>query len=589
MILKATSYLFFQLRRVNRSYASTAFRSPATICMRCVFWACMAAFALFSTATPSGCTPLQDSSPSPLNVFIPSHPPVVTPGHDTPPQVAALAGAWEGIWSDGDPSALLVLDVDSYSARILLACNNYNDELRLPWHQWAQAQLAQGAAPRLEWKTPKAQFSFELSSDGQQLMGISQGAPPSGRAKTITITMTRRKIQPLMVDRPEPPCTCKAIGEELRRIELEQDPSARSALTNALINRATRTGTPLLETGSKTDHSCATFLYSGKAKTVALAGDMNGWNEQKDTLVRVAGTDLYVLSQEYPSDARLEYKLVVNGEMILDPLNSRTSVYGRGANSEAPMPMFIPPREILQDPAVPGGTVEEWMIGSKQPDMARTATIYLPAGYAGSSDRYPVLYLNDAFGVLKFGKMVVILDNIIGWKVIQPVIAVMLPSVKDRIAEYSMNPAFEAFVVEEVVPAVDARYRTRPFAEFRAIGGISAGATAALSLAIRHPEVFGNCIAQSTATNLVPLLQLAKTGPSRPISVYLDVGSFEADFYGRDLVDSTRRLRESLLGHKCSVLYKEVNQGHGWASWRTRTRDAFTFLYSAPDSEDSVK
>lgn len=373
MIPKAISYLFLQLRKVNMSCTRNAFQRPATTRRGWLSLTCVAAFALISTTALNGCAPLQNLAPPSLNVFIPSHPPVVAPGPDTPPQAAVLAGAWEGVWSDGDPSALLVLGVDSDSARILLACNNYNDDMRLPWHQWAQAKLVPGSSPRLEWKTPKAQFSFELSPDGRQLMGISQEAPPSGRAKTITITMTRRKVQPLMVDRPEPPCACKIIGEELHRIEREQDPAARSTLTDALIKRAARTGTPLVEAGSKTDLACATFLYSGNIKAAALAGDMNGWNEQKDTMVRVAGTDLYFLSQEYPSDARLEYKLVVNGEMILDPLNSRTSVYGRGTNSEAPMPMFVTPREIE--------------------------------------------------------------------------------------AEYSMNPAFEAFVVEEAVPAVDARYR----------------------------------------------------------------------------------------------------------------------------------
>ena len=86
---------------------------------------------------------------------------------------------------------------------------------------------------------------------------------------------------------------------------------------------------------------------------------------------------------------------------------------------------------------------------------------------------------------------------------------------------------------------------------------------------------------QSTAGKLEPLLKLARKGPATPIAAYLDVGRFEADFYGRDLVDVAHRLRDALIAKGCRVRYQEVNEGHGWA----RTRDAVTFLFATDPME----
>jgi pimeloyl-ACP methyl ester carboxylesterase len=49
---------------------------------------------------------------------------------------------------------------------------------------------------------------------------------------------------------------------------------------------------------------------------------------------------------------------------------------------------------------------------------------------------------------------------------------------------------FETWVVEEAVAAVDARYRTVPFASSRGLAGFSMGGFGAVHLGLRHPDVF---------------------------------------------------------------------------------------------------
>lgn len=521
-----------------------------------------------------------------FNIPLPQQPSVVIPGPEVSVQIAALSGAWEGQWSNGGVSVLFVYQLDKDSAHV---AQYFGENSEYPaCHEWARATIHSINQPRLEWKNEWAAFSFELSADGRELFGVFQELTREGETKKYTTVMTRRSIERIRHDQQSPPFICPAFSTKLRLIEQERDFRKRQTMVNVIVEQAQKQGTPLIEAGKDKDSACATFIYRGEEREIAITGFMNGWSEQKDYLSKIADTDLYYFCGEYPADARIEYKFIVDGKAILDPLNPRTAVFGKGSNSEAAMPGYMPPSEIEPDPSVAKGTLEEWTIDSRQPGMSRTANVYLPAGYTESQERYPVLYLNDAFGALKFGRMVTILDNLIGHQVIPPLIAVLLPSVKDRIAEYSMNPVFETFFTEEVVPKVDRRYRTRPSSEYRAIGGISAGATAALSLALNHPDLFGKCMAQSTATKLVPLINLAQTGPKQPIRVYLDVGRLEVDFYGKDLVEANHRIRDALISHNCPVHYREVNDGHGWANWRNRTREALVYLFGAPGLQVSA-
>lgn len=513
----------------------------------------------------------------PANAPLPADLVVSIPAPTVPVKTAALAGAWEGKWSDGSASILVVYQVEKDFARVFHSFAENSEYL--PWHQWARATIVPGSRPRLEWKTNWADFSFELSEDGRVLSGAFLESSREGGRITHTASMTARNIERVGYDRLRPPLVCPELGREIHLVQKEPNAAKRRARVDALVERLKKGGAPLVESSGQVNQVCTSFLYRGGGSDIAIAGHMNGWSEQRDFLSRVADTDLFYFCGEYPVDSRIEYKLVVDGKPIHDPFNPRIQLFGKGSNSEALMPGYVSPKEIEPNPGTPRGTVEELAIGSSQDGMGRTASVYLPAGYANSKERYPVLYLNDAYGALKFGRITTILDNLIGEKVIPPLIAVLLPSGKDRIGEYGMSPVFETFFVRDVVSLVDRRYRTQPSPEFRAVGGISAGATAALSLAIHHPDVFGKCIAQSTATNLVPLINLARTGPSRPISVYLDVGRFEADFNGHDLVDASRRIRDALATHGCPVYYREVNDGHGWANWRSRSREALLFLF----------
>ena len=58
---------------------------------------------------------------------------------------------------------------------------------------------------------------------------------------------------------------------------------------------------------------------------------------------------------------------------------------------------------------------------------------------------------------------------------------------------------YEDFLVQEFLPDMEARYRTRPGRANRAVSGVSMGGYGALHLALRHPELFSAVSAHSPA------------------------------------------------------------------------------------------
>jgi S-formylglutathione hydrolase FrmB len=53
------------------------------------------------------------------------------------------------------------------------------------------------------------------------------------------------------------------------------------------------------------------------------------------------------------------------------------------------------------------------------------------------------------------------------------------------------GPRWADYIIQDVVGAIDSRYRTVPTAAGRAIGGLSMGGLGALHIAMRRPDVFG--------------------------------------------------------------------------------------------------
>jgi enterochelin esterase family protein len=146
-------------------------------------------------------------------------------------------------------------------------------------------------------------------------------------------------------------------------------------------------------------------------------------------------------------------------------------------------------------------TVERFR--SKQLRNQRALTIFLPPDYDTQPDRsYKVLYVNDGQDMPAV-KMAETLATLITHCEIEPIIVVAIHATRDRLQEYGtagipnarglgkMARKYSFFVLDEVLPYINRRYRTLTGPINTAIMGFSLGGLMAFDLAWNHPDVFG--------------------------------------------------------------------------------------------------
>ena len=150
-------------------------------------------------------------------------------------------------------------------------------------------------------------------------------------------------------------------------------------------------------------------------------------------------------------------------------------------------------------------------------DREREALVYLPPGYEGGSQRYPVLYLLHGAGGdertwVERQRANVILDNLIADGRLEPLLVVMPYGYTTRLAEGQRRrgPAdyktdMEEFTVDfinDLIPQVESRYRVVADRAHRAIAGLSMGGGQSLAIGLSHPELFTAVAAFSSAMQI---------------------------------------------------------------------------------------
>ncbi len=128
----------------------------------------------------------------------------------------------------------------------------------------------------------------------------------------------------------------------------------------------------------------------------------------------------------------------------------------------------------------------------------RELLVYLPLSYYDETQkRYPVVYYLLDFGVLSIPPDIrpgdIEADIHMGHT--KEMMIVVVNGVNSLGGSFYVNSPVTGnwgdFVARDVVGYVDANYRTLPKPASRGIGGHAMGATGALNLAMRHPDVFG--------------------------------------------------------------------------------------------------
>ena len=192
------------------------------------------------------------------------------------------------------------------------------------------------------------------------------------------------------------------------------------------------------------------------------------------------------------------YSFLVDGVQTADPRNpdSTESLMWVKSLYEVSGASFMEYRD-----GVPHGTIASAWYSSKAAGRLRRMHIYTPPGYERDNQRYPVLYLLHGGGDTddswpKVGRAGAILDNLIAEHQAVPMIVVMPAGhiTRDfRLAADRNSMGRDQFnddLVGDILPWVDANYRTQQSRERRAIAGLSMGGLQTLTVSLTHSDLF---------------------------------------------------------------------------------------------------
>lgn len=291
-----------------------------------------------------------------------------------------------------------------------------------------------------------------------------------------------------------------------------------------------------------------------------------------------------------PAD-NYRYSFSVNGVTVPDPAATTFSQERVGTQSTIELPGEAAKFQSW-NPDVAHGVVSVFEYWSDTLGVKRRAHVYTPPGYFRSSRRYPVLYLVHGAGDsdnswTSTGHAHYILDNLIAAGKARPMIIVMpFGHTPARAGAPGMlgNTDFGDDLHKELIPQVEANFRTLNRPDSRAMAGLSMGGAHTLQFGLTHPQTFryigvfsmglgtgGNQedIARYEQANAAALARSARDMKL----VYYAMG--KDDF----LYGTVAPTRAMLDRQKIRHVYNETGGGHTWINWRRYLEDFLPRLF----------
>lgn len=270
-------------------------------------------------------------------------------------------------------------------------------------------------------------------------------------------------------------------------------------------------------------------------------------------------------------------------------------------------------------PAAGGARLETVTLTSQVFGDTRLLRVLLPPDYDREADRrYPALYMLDGQTLFdpraSYTSFVWEIDKavtaLLAEGAIEPLIVVGIdnPGLRERpnellpwFDEFLSPPLpdpqgrrFPGFLVDEVMPLIEARYRVSPGAEQTGLGGASYGGLMALYAAIHRPGVFGRLLIESPGfyVNDAAVLDEAEAFDAWPQRISLGVGTNEEGReecdegdMGSEAVQDVLRLesilRRSGLSDERLLLRIALCARHDERAWALRYPGAMRFLYGS--------
>ena len=312
-------------------------------------------------------------------------------------------------------------------------------------------------------------------------------------------------------------------------------------------------------------------IHAPNADSVRVSLGLGG---QGGTRLTKADSGYFIGTTAGPMDEGFHYYRVnVDGATFNDP---GTGFFYGSQRWESGIEILSKDQDFYALENVPHGHVHQILFPSKSTNTSRAAMVYTPPGYEKGNTKYPVLYLQHGWGENETswgvqGKANLIMDNMIAEGRIKPFIVVMTYGMTNTGAPIGRRPAgpppggaptggarpdsvnrrtpppgggmgaagvvasgvtageptgvgaFQTVLLDELIPYVDAHFRTIANRNNRAMAGLSMGGFETHTITLAKPDVFGYWGLLSGGNYTPAQLE----GKMKPSAIFISYGSKE--------------------------------------------------------------
>jgi len=303
-------------------------------------------------------------------------------------------------------------------------------------------------------------------------------------------------------------------------------------------------------------------------RPVFISGNFNNWltQDKQFQMIKVGkGLYHYIFSTDFIYPEELLYKFTRGdwSEVEIDKYGNRTENRSckqhQGIRKEHVakwrhnwLPFkknFLPQVHLVS---------EEFEI----PQLNKTRKVWalLPHDYDTTTERYPVMYLQDAqnlfnekaqYGNWEIDKKLAVMAE---YKIGKIIVIAVEHADNERILEFNVGNTvlgagqgkkYIRFLTDTLKPFVDANFRTKTEREFTGIGGSSMGGLVSIFSGIMYPEVFGKLMIFSPSLWVVPKIKLSflDMDESEETRIYLYAGGDES----ATMIDHVKNFKKRLL------------------------------------------
>ena len=285
------------------------------------------------------------------------------------------------------------------------------------------------------------------------------------------------------------------------------------------------------------------------------------------------------------------YHLTIDGGVFNDP--GTLNFYG-STRWESGIEIPAPDQDFYALKDVAHGKVQQILFPSKSTNTCRRAFVYTPPDYdKDQTKRYPVLYLQHGWGEDETawsnqGHANLIMDNLIAEGATKPFIIVMTYGMTNDVkfgglATFKIDP-FQTVLVGELIPYIDANFRTLSDQPHRAMAGLSMGGMETKMITLANLDKFSHICLLSGGSISLDDVNKTPGFKEKAKLVFVSFGSRELggnrgnrpSAFGGDPKVNAEMLKAAGVN---SVFFVSQETAHEFLSWRRSLHELAPLLF----------